>query len=350
MSPEPSLVRQHFTTIDALRGFAALSVCLFHLGGAVLPKLASPLTSSLTSWGWTGVEVFFVISGFVIPYVLLRSHYRWADAGNFLARRFVRIWPPSAILIVLSIAQYAVINRVGMNDPAGFIALDPWRIAVNFAYAVPFTSETWLNGILWTLAVEFQYYIVLSLIFPLLVANRGWLIAVFIASLASALLPFAEMAQFFRFAIYFAMGGLILLYREQKLGRLAMSGLLLLMTLVAILQIGAMPSLFAAGTALIIAFVPIRSRVLIFLGTISYSLYLTHILIASTSEFLLVRMFAPDTHLERLLAQLACFGATIIGAWLFYHLVERHFVTLSHGLVRRAKREPRLESEPEGGM
>ena len=298
-----------------------------------MPKLSSPLTSSVTSWGFTGVEVFFVISGFVIPYVLLRGRYRWTDAWNFLARRFVRIWPPSAILIVLTIAQFVAINRMGMGDPTGWTSLDAGRVVANFAFAVPFTSETWLNGILWTLAVEFQYYLVLAVIFPLLAAHRGWLIAVFIGSLSSALLPFAETAQFFLYAIYFAMGGLVLLYREDKISRTMMLGLLLVMTFVATLQLGVLPSIFAAGTALIIAFVPIRSRVLIFLGTVSYSLYLTHILIASNTEYLLVRWFAPDTTIERIAAQFVCLSATILGAWLFFQLVERHFVSWSQSLA-----------------
>ena len=337
MSAEASPGRRHFTTIDALRGFAALSVCLFHLGGAGVPKLASPLTTSLTSWGWTGVEIFFVISGFVIPYVLLRADYHWRDAGNFLARRFVRIWPPSAILILLTVAQYAVINRMGLGDPSGWTSLEPGRVASNLAYLAPFTGYSWLNGILWTLSVEFQYYLLLALIFPLLLARR-WLVSAFILSLVSAFLPFADTAQFFRYAIYFAMGGLVLLYREDKIGRSAMLGLLLLMMLVAIFQLGTLPSLFATATTLIIAFVPLRSRILVFLGTISYSLYLVHILVASSAEFIIVRLFSPDTEVERILAQLVCLAAAILAAWLFYALVERHFVTWSQRLAGRRER------------
>ena len=334
MPSEPSPARRHFTTIDALRGFAALSVCLFHLGSSAVPKLSSPLTARLTSWGWTGVEVFFVISGFVIPYVLLRANYHWRDAGNFLARRFVRIWPPSAILIALTVAQYAVINRSGMGDPVGWTAIAPARVAANLAYVVPFTSQRWLNGILWTLSVEFQYYLLLALIFPLL-ANRLWLIGFGLLSLLTAFLPFAAAAQFFHYAIFFAMGGLVLLYREEKTSRQMMLALLFVMTIVAIAELGPLPSLFAAATALIIAFVPLRSRVLVFLGTISYSLYLTHILIASTAEFVIVKLFGPVTPVEKFAGQIACLTATIVGAWIFYLLVERYFVNWSQRLSAR---------------
>lgn len=344
MLAEPSPTRRHFTTIDALRGFAALSVCLFHLGSSAVPKLSSPLTARLTSWGWTGVEVFFVISGFVIPYVLLRADYHWRDGRNFLARRFVRIWPPSAILIALTVAQYAVINRSGMGDPAGWTSIEPARIAANLAYAVPFTSQSWLNGILWTLSVEFQYYLLLALIFPLL-ANRLCLAAFGLLSLVSAFLPFAATAQFFHYAIFFAMGGLVLLYREEKTSRHMMLALLFAMTAVAIAELGPLPSLFAAATALIIAFVPLRSRILVFLGTISYSLYLTHILIASSAEFVIVRLFGPVTPLEKFAGQIACLAATILGAWIFYLFVERHFVAWSQRLGTRP-----APTRPEAGL
>lgn len=346
--------RRHFTSIDALRGFAALAVVLFHLGGGGLPKLNSPLTTQMTSWGWTGVEVFFVISGFVIPFVMLKGDYRWKDGGQFLARRLIRIWPPSVILIALTVLQYAAINHLGQGDPQGWTKLSVAGIAANLFYVVPFTGQNWLNGVLWTLAVEFQFYLFLALAFPLLTAHRAWLWVAGVASLLTALFPFAEVAMFLKYAIYFAMGGVTLLFREGRIGRGALLSVLALMTLVATVQLGWLPSIFAAGTALAIGFVPIRNRPFIFLGTISYSLYLTHILIASTAEFFLVRVFGPDTAIERFAGQLVCLGMTIIGAWLFYLLVERHFVTWSQSFAGHvARRREQLQVQeiiPSEGM
>lgn len=333
--------KPHFTSIDALRGFAALTVVLFHLGGAGLPKLNSPLTIQLTSWGWTGVEVFFVISGFVIPFVMLKGDYHWRDGGQFMARRLIRIWPPSAILIGLTVLQYAAINSMGQGDPLGWTSLSVARIAANLFYIAPFTGQDWLNGILWTLSVEFQFYLLLALAFPLFVAHRAWLWVAGLVSLVTALLPFAGVAQFLTYAIYFAMGGVTLLFREQKMTRAALVALLAVMMAVATIELGWLPSSFAAATALVIAFVPIRSRLFIFLGMISYSLYLTHMLIASSAEFLIVRLFGPDTAIERVAAQLLCLAVTIVGAWLFYLLVERHFVIWSQRFAGRAgQRKP----------
>lgn len=321
--------RRHFTSIDALRGFAALSVVAFHLGGAGLPKLSTPLTTRLTSWGWTGVEVFFVISGFVIPFVMMNSHYHWRDSGNFFARRFIRIWPPSAILIALTVAQFAVAKRMGFGMADGWTNLAPGNILANLLYSVPFTGKAWLSGILWTLSVEFQYYVFLTLAFPLLASHRYWLAVVGAASLLTPLLPWAETAMFLKYGVYFVMGGLTLLQREGHVGRAAFISLLALFAGVAAVELGSLPAAFATASALIIAFVSLRNRVFVFLGTISYSLYLTHMLVASTTEFLLVKVAGPVTPAARFAAQVICLAAVILGACLFYALVERHFVDWS---------------------
>lgn len=298
----------------------------------MLPKLSSPLTHQMTGWGWTGVEVFFVISGFVIPYSMLRSTYCWRHLGRFLIRRVVRIWPPSVVLIALTCLQYAFINWIGKGDSTGWTQLSAGRIAANLFYAVPFTGDSWLNGILWTLSVEFQFYIFLALIFPLITAHRGWLVALGWIALISALFPFAATALFFRYAIYFAMGGLVLIYREGGIDRWRALAILGLMAAVAVAQLGWLPSVFALATSLIIGFGSLKNRALVFLGTISYSLYLVHILVSSTLEYAIVRVFGATAPAEKLVAQSVCLAAAILGAWIFYLVVERHFVALSQRL------------------
>lgn len=331
--------RQHLTSIDALRGFAALSVVLFHLGGAGLPKLASPLTISLTSWGWTGVEIFFVISGFVIPFVMLKSSYQWRHGGSFLTRRFIRIWPPSAILVALTVAQFAVVNYIQGGASDVWSSPSAGKIFANLFYAVPFTDHSWLNGVLWTLAVEFEYYLFLALAFPLIASSRAWLVSTGLASLITAILPGAETVLFLKYAAFFAMGGLCLLFHEQHIRRAFFLAVLGLMAGVASVQLGMLATGFATATALIIAFVPIQNRLFVFLGTISYSLYLIHMLVASTTEFLLAKAFEPVNPSSRLVAQIVCIAVAIGGAWVFYQLVERHFVTLSQQFSRRVRDE-----------
>src|SRR5260370_24791289 len=90
---EPSLNprSEQIFTVEALRGIAALSVTWFHMTNTY--SLDWVRYSGF--YGWLGVEMFFVISGFIIPYSLHRSHYKLAYFPRFLLRRLLRLAPPS---------------------------------------------------------------------------------------------------------------------------------------------------------------------------------------------------------------------------------------------------------------
>src|ERR1700704_4918895 len=81
----------HLTTLDGLRGLAAFSVCWYHLTGF---SFFDPWLRASGIHGSLGVEVFFVISGFIIPFALYRGKYRVRNFGRFLAKRVTRLDPP----------------------------------------------------------------------------------------------------------------------------------------------------------------------------------------------------------------------------------------------------------------
>jgi len=90
--------------VDSLRGIAALAVAWYHFtnGGHLLT--AGVLKSS-GEFGWLGVEVFFVISGFIIPYSMFRSGYQLRSNGStFILKRVIRLDPPYLLAIVMTIA------------------------------------------------------------------------------------------------------------------------------------------------------------------------------------------------------------------------------------------------------
>jgi len=323
-----------FQTLDCLRGIAALFVVLFHLGGAVLPRLSTPTTAMLTGWGWSGVELFFVISGFVIPQVMLQSNYEWRASGRFLLKRFVRIWPPSALVVVLTVLQYSAARAMQNEGGQGSWTFTTGQLIANSTYLVPFTSYQWLNGVFWTLAVEFQYYLLLALAFPLICKNRASLLATFLACVAAVWLPGGK-GLFPHYAVYFAIGAMTLLRVRSAVSVRAFLGALICLSAAAAISQGWLAALVATSGALLMAFTKLDSRPLLFLGKISYSLYLTHILTASVSEYLYVRLVAPSTPLARLVGQGLCLAATIVGAWLFYLVVERFFLSASQALSRR---------------
>src|SRR3954451_20161467 len=86
--------------LDMMRGIAAFAVCWYHMTHGNAAFLPSGLLRSSGDLGWLGVEVFFVISGFIIPFALARSGYRLRDYRTFLLKRIVRLDPPYFVTIV----------------------------------------------------------------------------------------------------------------------------------------------------------------------------------------------------------------------------------------------------------
>ena len=80
---------QRISIIEAMRGLAAASVALFHF--SVQLDLAA---RDAFFYGWVGVDVFFVISGFVIPLSLYGRGYTIQQFPQFMMRRLVRLEPP----------------------------------------------------------------------------------------------------------------------------------------------------------------------------------------------------------------------------------------------------------------
>jgi peptidoglycan/LPS O-acetylase OafA/YrhL len=178
-APRPG--ERHVPELDGVRALAILSVMAAHLL-VVTPALthaASGLPRALArvvDHGWLGVDLFFVLSGFLITSILLAAKGGGAPAyfGRFYERRALRILPLLALLLpVLAIAY------VPLTGPAYFVlcALFAANLAPLLHVAVPNGG-----GPLWSLAVEEQFY----LIWPVLVLllDRRKLVLVLLAVVA----------------------------------------------------------------------------------------------------------------------------------------------------------------------
>ncbi len=139
--------------IDGVRALAVLSVFLFHLHPSLLPG------------GFLGVDVFFVISGYLITGIILREHHlRTFSFAHFYARRVKRIFPALFVVIILS----AVI-AIFLLPPEGYINfMKSARYASGqfsnffFARKVDYFDEGFSNQPLlhtWSLGVEEQFYL-----------------------------------------------------------------------------------------------------------------------------------------------------------------------------------------------
>ena len=176
MTPKSITPSNHSTNgrieiVDSLRGLAALAVCWFHFTYCERDWLGTNWLIEFSGYGRLGVEIFFVISGFVIPYALARSDYKIARYGKFLLKRIVRIDPPYLASIALSIViGYGLMltsKSYANRPPIHSLA----QLAAHFGYLNTFFQYEWINPVYWSLALEFQYYLLIGLCFPLLNSN-----------------------------------------------------------------------------------------------------------------------------------------------------------------------------------
>src|SRR5262249_17683132 len=102
--------------VEALRGIASIGVALFHFSD----QLSTFVPQLIARVGWLGVDMFFVISGFVIPYSIASCRYSITDFPRFICRRLVRLEPPYLLSIVLVIVMWHV-----SSFAPGFRGSDP---------------------------------------------------------------------------------------------------------------------------------------------------------------------------------------------------------------------------------
>jgi len=321
---------RHIPILDPLRGLAALAVCLFHFtsGSTDLPnQLASsdPLRL-LGSFGKLGVEAFFVISGFIIPYSLYLRGYRLQDAGHFLVRRFKRIEPPYFAAILLVLAMHWLATQSGSYRGEPFRADWPQWCA-HIAYLNAFLGFDWLNPVFWTLALEFQFYLLIAVAFPLLNHRQGWVrVAALMATIPLAILGRDQMGMLLRWLPLFAMGTAAFLGRSQRLTRPQVGLVYACTATVSWWLLGGVSTGTALLTGLIIlgcSHRPLTSLLKPFagVGAISYSLYLVHVPIGLRVLNLATRL--PDSAAVRYGSIVAALAVSLAFAWVFWWCIER---------------------------
>jgi peptidoglycan/LPS O-acetylase OafA/YrhL len=178
---------RHKPELDGIRGIAIIAVMLSHGGPLVYPSgLISKLLVSAMIPGWSGVELFFTLSGFLITGILLRTKHAENYFSSFYMRRFLRISPIYyfTLTVILILAAHSSWWN-SMLPEAGRTRLSYYFYLQNWPMSWPHGIELRANviGHFWSLAVEEQFY----LIWPLLVlllpeAGLFWLCSLFLGS------------------------------------------------------------------------------------------------------------------------------------------------------------------------
>jgi peptidoglycan/LPS O-acetylase OafA/YrhL len=361
-----------------LRGVAILLVMAFHFGWAK-PAVGRPakLLVLCTNFGWSGVDLFFVLSGFLITGILLDSKDSARYFRNFYARRALRIFPAyyavlATTLVVLPMfVPYASPGLQRILHEQGWL----WAYSPNIAMAVHhgewiFGADWLYLAALWSLAVEEHFY----LVWPQLVhfvsirtLARVSVAIVLLAPIARAVALAAGVAPSIVYCLTpfradaLAMGGLLacvyrtpswLAWLRPRLfwGVIAGAGLVLIITArrkffsfldpsVQVLGYSALALLFGSTLLAAVSGNPanrlgrfLTSPVLRIFGKYSYGGYLLQDLLRPAYlKWLPVSTLEQRVHSEvaaLMLHSVACMALTLCFAFTSYELFERHFLKL----------------------
>jgi peptidoglycan/LPS O-acetylase OafA/YrhL len=154
--------------LDILRGAAILLVLGIHSPGDEQGQsgVLRPLDVVMHRIGWTGVDLFFVLSGFLIGGLLFNEIQKHGqlNVGRFLMRRMLRIWPAYYCLLVVAFIRLSIESHG--HFWSAFTALWPGLVHIQNYIVVPRSQ-------LWSLAIEEHFYLLLPLLLSLLLRGKG---------------------------------------------------------------------------------------------------------------------------------------------------------------------------------
>ncbi len=367
-------VRGHMPGLDGVRGLAILAVLLHNVGYFDMPadSLAIKVVRVAVGAGWIGVQLFFVLSGFLITGILLDTKHDSHYFRSFYVRRVLRIFPLYYLtLIVAFLVLPHLMDLGGWGEQTRRVRVWYWSYLMN--WSDPFVGT--LPGLshFWSLAVEEQFYLVWPLVVFSLSTDR--LIRTCGALVVSALLvrivmvvSHAPVVATYNFTITrwdaLACGAAIAVAMRHpswykgvapwlRRGAVPVGGVLLLMAIAdhglswssPLSQTAGYSALALLFGFLILAVVDsskpagwlrrvVEARWLRFFGKYSYGIYVLHWPIHLLGQRWLAAWMAEGTPLTRL-GHLVVYIAgnlvvSTVAAVAVWHMVERRFLALKN--------------------
>ena len=182
----PDWLPSYIPELQGLRGIAVLAVIFYHCH----PRLVGTWVYGASLWGWAGVNLFFVLSGFLITSILLESRRKPRYFRNFYGRRVLRIWPVYVLVLVVVYLEAPWFIGPSIGEA---IRTAPWWAYLFFLQNLFRIALPPALGPTWSLAIEEQYYFLWA---PLVrVLRRPWMLT---AALLAAILvsPLVRHANF----------------------------------------------------------------------------------------------------------------------------------------------------------
>jgi len=362
-----------FAFIDGLRGLAALwvALCHFTLAYPAAPDAAHSYPTirdgfEAVAWrGSLGVDIFFVISGFVIAWSLRDVAVTPRVVGNFVGRRSLRLDPPYLVALLLAVAA-GFASRALLRDSNATVPASWTDLVAHACYLQEFLHVRPLLPVAWTLCQEVQFYLVFILVWGVARRlRRGGVAPLGVPGLIVAFAPLAVVSLLVRWRIVpldwpalfveqwflFQLGVLVCWAVS---GQVRAAWFVLYAAAVGGLLSWRWDDRAAMGLATAVVVFGVGKAghlgdwlswpVFQYLGRISYSLYLVHMIVGNRVMNGLWRASGGSpSFVVSLCFVAAALAASILAAHLLYRLVERPSVALA----RRWKLAPRpAEAEP----
>ncbi|MES2446448.1 MAG: acyltransferase [Bacteroidota bacterium] len=309
------------TSVQQLRGISALAVVFCHYGSDLN---SYPYLSELFNMGQLGVHVFFFISGYIILYSLMKNKYTIKNFFRFLLKRSIRIDPIYLLTILLTLLTFWLFSFIS-SFKGQLIPFIPQQFLAHVFHVVPFTNWQFYNHIFWTLGIEFQFYLLIGIIYFI---NDKLIYRITFLLLFSSTIFLTLPKSYYLLTSYapiFALGMALLHYNMSKLK--AYLVVILFCGILICLKIGVLSLILVIIAGLLITYSNKKFKPLTFLGDISYSLYIIHPLVLI---YLLGTFKRLNIHFYDDLMKLTINISITIGfAYVLYRLVEKPSISLS---------------------
>jgi peptidoglycan/LPS O-acetylase OafA/YrhL len=350
----------HLPELDGLWGIAVLMVLLLHTKPAWF------------YWGWSGVDLFLVLSGFLITRILLENRDQSGMLWSFYGRRVLRIWPVYYLTLALTAVMHAMISgaRPDATDPG--IPVGHWLGLVflqntEHYFGLPELPYIWYFRHSWSVAVEEQFYLIWPLLLVGLAIRPSRLLALGMIAIGTAVVARAH--DMFIYVLLTRVDGLVLgaivafavagprPWLQQLPGRYlvyaAIAGAGLAAPYVWIARdlaeaAGPRPTavlgfalLFAAALCIVLRNLGqrwlawLRSRPLRWVGRISYGLYMYHLPVGALAMLASQQGWFGSTG-----TRLAMWCGSLLVAHLSYELMEKRILAYRRALPYRLSRTP----------
>ena len=350
--------------LQLIRGLATVLVVIRHATGNSIELLQKDFLFNIFAFGSSAVDIFFVLSGFIITYTSLKGGADPKELTPFLKRRFIRIYPTYWIITSLFLGIQILL-------PMFYNTTYPYSAANLLSTYLLFPGHIMVNGVSWTLSYEVFFYLLFSLVF--LFSNKKMIFGIFLIYALSVITSsmFMDISEdniwlnlvFFPMNVEFFMGVLaaLVVNRIPKWSSIPLIVLGVIYFTVSalvtdlntlldlhvrdrIIQFGVPSFLVILGVVKYELTHEVRvAKVFLLLGESSYSLYLLHLPVIAACTKLIVKFNITNGLMIQLLL-ISVIIAICWGATIFYKLIERPVMLKLNVLMSKKKRNFSLDS------